>query len=288
MNNLSTRATTLLGSVCIALGAFAGCAAPAEAPESTETAPAKAGLTITQAIPGSELRGTYVHANGVALSFAMVTRADGRVTTQIMQGEKLISTVRLGGADHVLEIGGTNVYALGDMQDKVQILPLVQFQASDAGQALKTLSIALHDGLGDRLAEFQPMISGLSAVRMILDGMAEAPLASDGVASAKPYTEGDGCGFHGNGYAYSSQYDDYSDGTQYLSSTAPLVEFKAADECLGCCGAGCRGCSGIYTMACLEHDMCVSQYGHFRCLPGLAVAVASMGNPFLRGGDAHF
>lgn len=50
------------------------------------------------------------------------------------------------------------------------------------------------------------------------------------------------------------------------------------DDCLGCCGPGCWGCTGCYTSACLAHDVCVGEYGayHPTCMVLLAEAVASM------------
>lgn len=50
------------------------------------------------------------------------------------------------------------------------------------------------------------------------------------------------------------------------------------DECLGCCGPACWGCTGCYTVACLAHDVCVGVYGatHPQCMALLVVAIASM------------
>lgn len=50
------------------------------------------------------------------------------------------------------------------------------------------------------------------------------------------------------------------------------------NRCMGCCGAGCWGCTGCYTGACYAHDVCVGDWGyyHWRCMGLLAAAVASM------------
>jgi hypothetical protein len=38
------------------------------------------------------------------------------------------------------------------------------------------------------------------------------------------------------------------------------------NECFGCCGPGCWGCTGIVTAECWGHDNCVRQHGHLACL----------------------
>jgi hypothetical protein len=50
------------------------------------------------------------------------------------------------------------------------------------------------------------------------------------------------------------------------------------DDCFGCCGPGCWGCSGCYTPACGAHDACVKFYGHWNptCRRLLPLAAASM------------
>lgn len=37
----------------------------------------------------------------------------------------------------------------------------------------------------------------------------------------------------------------------------------AVDQCHGCCGPGCWGCTGCYTSACAAHDTCVAERGYF-------------------------
>lgn len=48
--------------------------------------------------------------------------------------------------------------------------------------------------------------------------------------------------------------------------------------CHGCCGPGCRGCSGCYTSACRDHDNCVWLLGSASplCEPSLIIAIASL------------
>jgi len=51
---------------------------------------------------------------------------------------------------------------------------------------------------------------------------------------------------------------------------------QAADDCFGCCGPGCWGCTGCYTKACRAHDQCVKDHGHLHCLLGLIPAIWSL------------
>lgn len=51
---------------------------------------------------------------------------------------------------------------------------------------------------------------------------------------------------------------------------------SSANKCLGCCGIGCWGCTGICTQACLDHDCCQRQNGFFSCLGGLFTAIGSL------------
>lgn len=51
---------------------------------------------------------------------------------------------------------------------------------------------------------------------------------------------------------------------------------QAANDCFGCCGPGCWGCTGCYTDACRAHDQCVADHGHLRCLGGLIPAIGSL------------
>ena len=71
----------------------------------------------------------------------------------------------------------------------------------------------------------------------------------------------------------------------YVAALAALVMFvdagagapvQAANDCFGCCGPGCWGCTGCYTDACREHDQCVADHGHLRCLAGLIAATKSL------------
>jgi len=54
-------------------------------------------------------------------------------------------------------------------------------------------------------------------------------------------------------------------------------ESDSGDDCFGCCGYGCIGCTGIYTDECRAHDACVRVLGHEHpmCLALLAPAIAS-------------
>lgn len=63
---------------------------------------------------------------------------------------------------------------------------------------------------------------------------------------------------------------------------------SASTDCLGCCGLGCGGCTGICTDECYSHDLCVRQLGHRACLVLLWGAVLSVvdcgdANPFHDG-----
>lgn len=53
---------------------------------------------------------------------------------------------------------------------------------------------------------------------------------------------------------------------------------QAGNDCFGCCGPGCWGCTGCYTKACRAHDQCVKDHGHLdiRCLIGLIPAIWSL------------
>ena len=56
-----------------------------------------------------------------------------------------------------------------------------------------------------------------------------------------------------------------------------IVEDIGDGGCMGCCGVGCSGCSGCWTKACLLHDMCVAEWGHFapQCTQFFYVALVS-------------
>jgi len=54
------------------------------------------------------------------------------------------------------------------------------------------------------------------------------------------------------------------------------AQAQAADDCFGCCGPGCWGCTGCYTKACRAHDQCVKDHGHLHCLLGLIPAIISL------------
>lgn len=56
------------------------------------------------------------------------------------------------------------------------------------------------------------------------------------------------------------------------------VAAQADDDCFGCCGPGCWGCTGCYTNKCAQHDQCVKDHGHFhfRCLAKLIPAIFSL------------
>ena len=50
---------------------------------------------------------------------------------------------------------------------------------------------------------------------------------------------------------------------------------SSSNKCLGCCGIGCWGCTGVCTQACLDHDCCQRANGAFSCLGGLMRAIGS-------------
>lgn len=61
-------------------------------------------------------------------------------------------------------------------------------------------------------------------------------------------------------------------------SNAANTTNSTANDCWGCCGAGCWSCTGCWTNACSQHDTCVVVWGytHSYCMVMLAAAVASM------------
>lgn len=61
-------------------------------------------------------------------------------------------------------------------------------------------------------------------------------------------------------------------------SIFPTVGKSMMDDCNGCCGPACWGCTGCYTGACEAHDNCVTVWGAQSptCIALLAGAVASM------------
>ncbi len=43
---------------------------------------------------------------------------------------------------------------------------------------------------------------------------------------------------------------------------------RYSNDCFGCCGPGCWGCTGIYNDECSGHDQCVCEAGHLACIFG--------------------
>ncbi len=57
---------------------------------------------------------------------------------------------------------------------------------------------------------------------------------------------------------------------------AEVVAQTRAEECSGCCGPGCWGCTGVYSDECLAHDNCVGVKGPGRCHHLLPAAIWSI------------
>lgn len=55
-----------------------------------------------------------------------------------------------------------------------------------------------------------------------------------------------------------------------LSEEADSIGFQPMydNDCFGCCGPGCWGCTGISNAECFGHDQCVCQYSHLQCIFG--------------------
>jgi hypothetical protein len=62
-------------------------------------------------------------------------------------------------------------------------------------------------------------------------------------------------------------------------------------NCVGCCGQGCNGCTGICTGTCHDHDVCERDGGpgiNAECTPGLITAIASyVWSVFFTGGACN-
>lgn len=73
--------------------------------------------------------------------------------------------------------------------------------------------------------------------------------------------------------SYRSQSQTKVQHSNVANKTSSVV-----NDCQGCCGAGCWGCTGCYTNACDAHDNCVVIWGytHPNCNGLLALAIASM------------
>ncbi len=65
--------------------------------------------------------------------------------------------------------------------------------------------------------------------------------------------------------------------TGYVAVPEKFLPDAGKASCTGCCGPSCWGCTGCYTAACLEHDLCVAAYGYLspRCMRILYVAALS-------------
>ncbi len=65
--------------------------------------------------------------------------------------------------------------------------------------------------------------------------------------------------------------------TGYGAVPRKYLTMGGKSACLGCCGPSCWGCTGCYTSACLEHDLCVAAHGYAdpRCNQSLFFAALS-------------